>query len=257
MEGQWLIVDADERQVMQISLSGGKRNGTAITWLPNGKIAQQSSYDHGVPNGEVLEFVANAPVNTNAAKGEARGDMRVTARYIDGRRESIKTNYHDRAKKIKSSEEMFLAAPSTAQTLDDFWTLTLATYKTDGTELRHGSSKSWFSNAKPQHEGFYEQDKKAGMFTYWYANGQMYATGEYKNDKPVGPWIWWHENGLKSAFGEYNDEGYFVGQWRWWGVDGKLTKQKSYDGSERITSEKMERELEVGQRSTEDGPIVR
>ena len=183
--------------------------------------------------------------------------MRVTARYIDGRRETIKTNFHDRAKKIKSSEEMFLAAPTTAQTLDDFWTLTLASYKSEGTDLRHGSSKSWFNNGKPQHEGMYENDQKSGMFTYWYANGQMYATGEYRDDKPIGPWIWWHQNGLKSAFGEYNDNGYFVGQWRWWGEDGKLTKQKTYDGSERITSEKMEREMELGQRTTEAGPAVR
>jgi antitoxin component YwqK of YwqJK toxin-antitoxin module len=258
MEGQWLIVDADERQIMQISLESGKRNGTAITWLPNGKIATQASYQHGVPNGETLEFVANPQQNTAnpGQRGEVRGDMRVTARYIDGRREIIKTDWHDGMKKVKKSEEMFLAAPTVAQTLDDFWNLSLATYKSEGTELRHGPSKSWFANGKPQHEGMYENDKKQGMFTYWFANGQMYATGEYKNDKAIGSWIWWHQNGLKAAFGEYNDEGYFVGNWRWWGEDGKLTRQKTYDGSERVTSEKMEREIEVG-RKPQMGTTIR
>jgi len=259
MEGQWLIVDADERQIMQISLSGGKRNGTAITWLPTGKIAQQSSYQDGVPNGETLEFVANGPTNAqNGAKAaENRGDMRVTAIYIEGRRVTTKTNYHDRAKKIKSSEEVFLAAPSVAQTLDDFWNLSLATYKADGTELRHGSSKAWFPNGKPAHDGVYENDKKHGMFTYWYANGQMYSMGEYKNDKPIGSWIWWHENGLKSIFGECNEDGYFVGHWRWWGADGKLTKQKDFkDGEDRVTFGKAESGVEVGKR-TEPGSSVR
>jgi hypothetical protein len=50
---------------------------------------------------------------------------------------------------------------------------------------------------------------------------------------------------VKSAFGEYRD-GFLYGQWRWWAQDGQLAKQKTYDGTEKITSEKLEKEVEVG-----------
>jgi antitoxin component YwqK of YwqJK toxin-antitoxin module len=232
MDGQWLIVDADEKQVMQVTLTGGKRNGPVIIWLPTGKIYQQANYTNGVPVGEVLE------VNT-------KGELAVIATYQDGRKVITKTSHHNKARNIKKSEETFLAATSVEQTPDDFWNLTLAEYNSEGQDLRHGISKSWFESGKPRHEGVYNMDKKHGMFTYWHANGQMAATGEYKDDKPIGAWVWWHENGVKSAFGEYRD-GFLYGQWRWWAQDGQLAKQKTYDGTEKITSEKLEKEVEVG-----------
>src|SRR5262249_4171863 len=134
------------------------------------------------------------------------------------------------------------------QSADDFWTLAFAQYKSEGQDLRHGPSKSWFENGKPKHEGNYDHDKKEGMFTYWHSNGQMAATGEYKNDKPVGSWVWWHENGQKYAFGEYR-EGYLIGQWRFWDEAGKLTKEKKYEYADKITSEKTE-DLDVGTRTS-------
>jgi antitoxin component YwqK of YwqJK toxin-antitoxin module len=250
MDGQWLIVDADQRQCMQISIANGKRNGQAITWQPNGRILQQANYENGIPVGDVLEVnAARTPARTNPQQAEktAVGDMKVVATYVEGRKVVTKTaNYPNRK---KQSEELFLAAPSTQQTQDDFWNLTLAEYRSEGQDLRHGASKSWFENGKPRHEGNYDHDKKDGMFTYWHSNGQMAATGEYKSDKPIGSWVWWHENGLKAAFGEYK-EGYLIGQWRWWGEDGQLAKQKTYDGSEKITSEKMDGDVEVGTRTT-------
>ncbi len=249
MDGQWLIVDADQRQCMGISISGGKRNGQAITWLPNGRILRQENYDHGVPTGDVLEInrtAANVPAANQ--KGEKTvGDMKVVATYADGRRVTTKTaNYPNRK---KQSEEMYLAAPTVQQTQDDFWNLKFADYHAEGQDMRHGPSRSWYDNGKPRHEGNYDHDKKDGMFTFWHANGQMAATGEYKNDKPVGAWVWWHENGIKAAFGEFK-EGYLVGQWRWWGEDGQLAKQKTYDGSENVTAEQGDADVDVSVRPT-------
>ncbi|MEX2315804.1 MAG: hypothetical protein WD669_01540 [Pirellulales bacterium] len=258
MEGQWLIVDADQRQCLQISISGGKRNGQAITWQANGRILQQANYENGIPVGEVLEVATRtAATRTNgqpAEKSPAVGEMKVVATYVEGRKVTTKTaNYPNRK---KQSEELFLAAPSIQQSQDDFWNLTLAEYRSEGQDLRHGASKSWFENGKPRHEGNYDRDKKDGMFTYWHSNGQMAATGEYKNDKPIGSWVWWHENGLKAAFGEYR-EGYLYGQWRWWGEDGQLAKQKTYDGTEKITSEKLETDIDVTKRTEPAKKAVR
>ena len=250
MDGQWLIVDADQRQCMQISIATGKRNGQAITWMPNGRILRQASYEQGVPVGDVLEInrqTAATPANPQQKPEKTVGDMKVVATYLEGRLVTTKTtNYPNRK---KETEEMFLAAPSIQQTQDDFWNLTFADYRSEGADMRHGPSRSWYDNGKPRHEGNYDHDKKDGMFTFWHGNGQMAATGEYKADKEVGAWVWWHQNGLKASFGDFK-EGYLVGQWRWWGEDGQLAKQKTYDGSEKITAEKAGSESDVSARTT-------
>ena len=74
MDGEWLVVDAENNKMMQISLSGGKRNGLMITFLPNGKTYHQASYDNGVPVGDVLEADSKT------------GELKRIATYIDGRR---------------------------------------------------------------------------------------------------------------------------------------------------------------------------
>jgi antitoxin component YwqK of YwqJK toxin-antitoxin module len=223
MDGEWLITDSSERKVMQISLKGGKRNGPAITWLPTGKTYRQATYDNGVPVGDVLE--------ASTKTGElVRADS-----YIDGRKVVTKTTYYSTRDK-KKTETIYLASTTTEQTPDDYWNFRLATYRTDGKDLKHGSSKAWYSSGKPQMDGFYQYDTRAGTFTFWHENGQVAATGEYKDDRAEGIWVWWHANGQKSAVGKYQS-GALIGEWRWWNEDGRLTKQHEYDGSEAITSQ--------------------
>jgi antitoxin component YwqK of YwqJK toxin-antitoxin module len=223
MEGEWLIVDADERKVKQVSLLAGKRNGTVTTWLPNGKIYRQGNYVNGVPVGDVLE--------TDAKSGE----LKRVATYVEGRKIVTKTAHHKRGKQ-KKSEEMFLAATTVEKSADDFWSMKFAEYGSEGEDLRHGPAKAWFENGNVQSEGFYDYDKKDGTFTFWYANGQVAVSGEYDNDAPVGTWVWWHENGQKAAIGKY-ENGALVGQWRWWNDDGKLAEKKAYDGTETVSSD--------------------
>jgi len=230
MDGEWMITDANEHKVMLISLKAGERNGPVTTWLPNGKIAEQITYHNGIPVGDLMEL------------NEKKGILEQTATFEDGRKVITKAlNHPNRQKK---SEIMYLAAKEVEQTPDDFWTLKMAKYKTEGQELKHGTAKSWFANGKPQQDGFYQFGKKAGTFTYWYENGQVASTGEYKDDQPVGTWVWWHENGQKSAVGKY-DGGALIGEWRWWSEDGKLTKQQTYDGSESVTTQTDEDSLDV------------
>jgi antitoxin component YwqK of YwqJK toxin-antitoxin module len=241
MDGEWLIVDSDQRKIMQISLMGGKRNGSVITWLPNGKTHRQANYDQGVPVGDVLEADAKT------------GELKRVATYIEGRKIVTKTAHHRRGKQ-KKSEEMFLAATTVEKTPDSFWNLQLAEYTPEGKDLRHGPSKSWFENGQLQVEGFYQLDKRSGTFTYWYANGQVAATGEYSDDLPTDVWVWWHENGQKAAIGRYHN-GTLIGEWRWWGDDGKLAEKKVYDGSEVISATPQE-VMELG-RGPETSKIVK
>jgi antitoxin component YwqK of YwqJK toxin-antitoxin module len=228
---------------MQISLKAGRRNGPAITWLPDGKTFRQATYDQGIPVGDVLEV--------NNKTGElARADS-----YVDGRRVITKTTYHSGSQRQKKSETMYLAATTVQQSADEFWNFRLAKYTSEGKDLKHGPSKAWFANGKPQFDGFYSMGERTGTFTYWHENGQVAATGEYKNDRAEGIWVWWHKNGQKSAVGKYQD-GTLIGEWRWWNEDGRLTKQHEYDGSESISSQD-EDTFDIGARPDEEEPTVR
>jgi antitoxin component YwqK of YwqJK toxin-antitoxin module len=208
-----------------------------ITWLPNGKIYRQASYDQGVPVGDVLEADSKT------------GELKRIATYVDGRRIITKTAHYPRgrnrkADEVKKSEEMFLAATTVEKTPDNFWIVQLAEYESQGEDLHHGPSKMWFENGKLQVEGFYQMDKRSGTFSYWYSNGQVAATGEFVDDLPSDVWVWWHENGLKAAVGNYR-AGALVGDWRWWNEDGKLAQAKSFDGNEATASNPRE-VLELG-----------
>jgi antitoxin component YwqK of YwqJK toxin-antitoxin module len=248
MDGEWLIVDADNNKVMQVSLTQGKRNGLVITWLPNGKIYRQASYDQGVPVGDVLEADSKT------------GELKRVATYVEGRRIITKTAHHRRAKnrkgeEIKKSEEMFLAATTVEKTPDNFWNVQLAEYESQGQDLHHGPSKMWFENGKLQVEGFYQMDKRSGTFSYWYDNGQVAATGEFVDDLPSDVWVWWHENGQKAAVGNYR-AGSLIGDWRWWNEDGKLAQSKSFNGNEATASNPKE-VLELGRAPSDKVSIAR
>jgi antitoxin component YwqK of YwqJK toxin-antitoxin module len=224
LEGDWIIADANDRKVLMISFKDGQRNGTATTWLPNGKILSQTTYQAGTPVGDVLEV------------NKTTGELARTGTYDDGRKATTKTAYYPGSTRAKKSEISFLAPKSVETAADDFWAVRAAKYGNEGEDLRHGSMKTWFANGRPEMEGSYEYGKRAGIFTFWYENGQIAATGEYKADVAEGTWVWWHANGQKSAIGKYT-HGSYIGEWRWWDDAGKLTKQQTYTGTESASTE--------------------
>lgn len=238
MDGDWLIIDMDQRKCSQISLSNGVRHGLAITWLPNGSVLRQSRYDQGVPVGEVLQ------VNTSTGK------LGQIATFIDGRRVTSKTTHYGRSKQQKNTEEMYLAPKTVQRSPDVFWSNEFAQYENEGEALLHGTSLAWHPNGQKQSEGSYDYGKRVGHFQYWHANGQLAAEGEFKNDQYDGRWIWWHENGQKAIVGKY-DEGHLVGEWRWWNEMGRLADRKTYDGSEHFSSQDLEQPKKISQAPAE------
>jgi antitoxin component YwqK of YwqJK toxin-antitoxin module len=231
MEGDWIVTDANDRKVMLISFKSGLRNGGATTWLPNGKVLRQTTYKDGIPVGDLLEI------------NQKNGELARTATYEEGRKVVTKTNYFPGTKK-KQSEIMYLAAKTIETSADDFWTIKLAKYGSEGSDMRHGTTKAWYANGKTEQEGAYEYGKKAGTFTFWHENGQVASTGEYNDDLATGTWVWWHENGQKSAVGKYAN-GNLIGEWRWWDESGKLTKQQTYTGTESAANEPTPAEVKV------------
>ena len=211
LDGHWLIVDKQERKVMQVSIEDGERHGLVISWLPNGQIARQSNYERGVPVGDVLVLKPNAE------------EMQRTASFLEGRKIVSKSQNYRRGGQ-KQIEELFLAPKTVQKTPDSFWDMRFAEYEQVGEEMRHGPSKEWYANGQLKREGRYTYGKRTGRFTYWHANGQKLSEGEYRSDKQHGRWVWWHDNGLTSAIGEYA-QGQQVGNWLWWESTGKLIKQ--------------------------------
>lgn len=224
MDGEWIITDANDRKVNQVSLKDGKRHGLAIAWLPNGNTYRQATYENGTPVGEVLEM------NPRAGKVER------AATFVDGRKIVNKITYHSGSKQQKKSEVQYLGPEATQESADDFWNARIAKYNTEGKNIRHGVSKVWYPNGKLESEGIYQFGKKSGTFTFWHENGQVASTGDYRDDKAEGQWVWWHENGQRSAYGRY-DDGQLTGEWRWWNENGKLTKQQVYDDAESMSAE--------------------
>jgi antitoxin component YwqK of YwqJK toxin-antitoxin module len=224
LEGDWIIADTNDRKALMISFKNGLRNGPATTWLPTGKILSQTTYEDGIPVGDLLE--AN----------KTTGELARTATFEGGRKVTTKTNYYPGSQRAKKSEISYLAAKTVETSPDDFWAIRAAKYGAEGDDLRHGSMKSWYANGKPEMDGSYEHGKKAGTFTFWHENGQVAATGEYKADVAEGTWVWWHNNGQKSAIGKYTG-GTLIGEWRWWNDAGKLTKQQTYSGAESASAE--------------------
>jgi antitoxin component YwqK of YwqJK toxin-antitoxin module len=246
MDGEWTVTDANERKVLAITLKSGERNGTATIWLPNGKIFSQITYDLGVPVGDMMQ--ANPKT----------GELVTGASYDHGRKVTTESDYYPaaRGRQIKTpetrqmkSQVMYLAAKSVERSQDDFWTLKLAQYDTEGEDVRHGVAKYWYPNGQMEMEGFYTNDKKTGIFTYWHENGQAQCTGEYRDGQAEGTWVWWHQNGQKSAVGKY-EHGSLIGEWRWWDDEGKLTKQQTYTGTESAAAEpEPVEEIDISQRS--------
>jgi antitoxin component YwqK of YwqJK toxin-antitoxin module len=233
MDGEWIVIDANERKVMAVSLKAGERNGTSTIWMPNGKVFWQMTYDHSVPVGDMYEVNAKS------------GEVTKTATYDQGRKVYTKSEYYPRNRQIKS-EIMYLSAPTTAQSLDNYWSMKLAKYSAEGDDMRHGTLKTWFANGQQEQEGYYTNDKKTGTFKFWHENGQLQSMGEYRDNKAEGTWVWWHNNGQKSAVGKY-EHGSLMGEWRWWDDQGKLTKKQNYDGTETAATEKEP--LDISQRS--------
>lgn len=239
MDGDWLIVDAEQRKVSQITFENGVRHGLAMMWLPNGKVLRQAEYEHGIPVGEVLQ--ANS----------STGELERAASYLDGRRITTNVDYFTRAKRQKRIEELYLAPKTVEKTADDFWNSKFATYDHEGEPLRHGASVSWYKNGQMESQGQYEYNKRVGHFRYWHPNGQISAEGDFENDEYTGLWVWWHENGQKAITGRY-ENGRTIGQWRWWDERGQLSDRLNYDAAEYAdnsevphTSQKQEVELRL------------
>ncbi len=78
----------------------------------------------------------------------------------------------------------------------------------DGTQpVRHGPSRSWYSDGRPQAAGPYADGVRTGHWWYWTQEGHIEREGEYLNGSETGYWTNYRDDGTVVAEGPMKDGG--------------------------------------------------
>jgi len=97
----------------------------------------------------------------------------------------------------------------------------------DGSFVKDGYYKTWFSNGQIENQGDYTDGKRTGNWKNWYSNGQLHEDINFKEDSLDGEFKKWHENGKKLIEGKY-EFGNLVGKWQSWHDNGQLSADENY-----------------------------
>lgn len=97
----------------------------------------------------------------------------------------------------------------------------------DGSFIKDGYYKTWYSNGQIENQGNYADGKRAGNWKNWYSNGQLHEDINFKEDSLDGEFKKWHENGKKLIEGKY-EFGNLVGKWQSWHDNGQLNADENY-----------------------------
>jgi antitoxin component YwqK of YwqJK toxin-antitoxin module len=211
LSGKWIITDAKERKVHELTFQEGERNGPSVWYYPSGQVLQTGEYVGGRAHGDFVQY------------GES-GDSVSRESYQEGRKLAPRIDYYDGAQLVKKTEAMILHAPLVMKSADDWESATLAVFESRGQDEKHGGYTAWHKTGQIARQGEFRYDLPVGKFLYWYANGQKQLDGDYVDGRQHGDWTWWHENGLKSISGSY-ENGQPVGTWSWWQASGKLAQR--------------------------------
>jgi antitoxin component YwqK of YwqJK toxin-antitoxin module len=93
--------------------------------------------------------------------------------------------------------------------------------------IREGSFRSYYYSGELRSEGFYVNNKPAGIWKYYYENGSIKMEGEVRNLSNYGHWTYFHENGTKRMEGKLSD-GKRVGNWLFYYETGELKSEGEF-----------------------------
>ncbi len=194
LHGVWTISDKEGKKVSEIQFASGQRNGLATWFHLNGTVLWQSEYKTGKLHGTFVEK-------------DVTGKITRQNQFVDGRR-LAKSNEHYVSKKPKVEYEV-LSPAQVLVSLDDWNTSTLATYDSQGEEIKHGSYTFYYETGSVRSKTTYKNGLQDGEFAAWYPNNQREVVGNYVDGKQHGKWSWWHENGMRKAIANY-EQGHLI-----------------------------------------------
>ena len=76
-------------------------------------------------------------------------------------------------------------------------------YKDRALKVLHGAYASFYPKYRNAYSGFYENNKKTGVWQSWYENGQRKDSGSYTNNIRTGTWKQWHDNGMPASVSSF------------------------------------------------------
>lgn len=97
----------------------------------------------------------------------------------------------------------------------------------DGSFLKDGYCKKWFSNGQIGIDCNYKLNKKDGSYKTYFTNGQIEINTNYNEDSIDGDYLRYNQNGQKIWEGKYS-KGKEVGEWKNWHDNGQLKGSKNY-----------------------------
>lgn len=213
LHGNWILTDAQQRKISEISFENGQRNGLAELRYASGDKMQSITYRDGLIEGQMQQWDADGKLSrVEEYQGSRRNSLPKISHYSNGQ---------------KRAEEHYRTGAITIQSPDDWWNARFAVYSAQGNEVKHGPSIAWHENGTKKSQGEYQNNQPVDKFTWWHATGQRSMEGYYQDGKPNGEWTWWHPNGQKAIQGKYQD-GAPVGKWLWWKEDGRLAQSSDH-----------------------------
>ena len=113
------------------------------------------------------------------------------------------------------------------------------TLKSKTSTIKNGPASEWFDNGQKRYEGFYNENKKAGLWKYYsYFTGHLFSYGEFYNDKRTGVWTNVDSTGEKTATFTYRD-GKKHGEFVLYTDYGRIYKKGRYEHGELKSEETL------------------
>ena len=209
-----LVTDANRRVVIRFAYENELRHGISVYYHPSGRKWKEIADRFGELDGTCQEW-------------DAGGELLETANYIDGRRiGAFVDTYSDGTVKCRAQ---YLFAKEVIETTEDWWAgVSTSTVRTEGDDLKHGPSTTWYKNLQKAMAGGYREGVPSGKFVWYHPNGQKVIDGEYVEGKQTGRWQWYFPSGAKHIQGEYA-EGQQSNTWTWWTEEGDLADAANFN----------------------------
>jgi len=187
-----------------------RKQGTWMTFYPNGKIQGEGTYKDDKKNGYFKDYTEN-------------GDLIRVVKYVNDieqadaleiRKLQVANEYYPDGK-IKSTTMYRDGVPEGVK----------RDYSPDGVITRSAE----YHNGNLIGEGIMlEEGCKDGPWKEFYSEGSLRAEGRYDHGKRIGEWKFYHPDGKMEQNGRYTETGLADGTWKWYFPNGQLMREEAY-----------------------------
>jgi antitoxin component YwqK of YwqJK toxin-antitoxin module len=96
-----------------------------------------------------------------------------------------------------------------------------------GKEEYNGEYIAVYEDGKWEVRGYYEKNKREGLWTYYWKNGNKKMEGDFRSDRMEGLWTYYGEDGNKKMEGHFKGDKK-DGKWAWYETKGNKICEGEY-----------------------------